>query len=191
MPIFLSEYGCNENKRDFGEVKALMSPDMTHVYSGGLMYEYTYEANKFGIVKINGNNVEELDEFAAFQKALAANPAPKGDAGAKSTQKTSKCPPKDQYWHIETESLPAFPKDAQKYLDNGAGKGPGLNGKGSQNSGPPKVEEAAPGSGSGGPATAANDKNGSGNSKNAGVSTGVSLYIAASALAISVGTLLL
>ena len=189
MPIFLSEYGCNDNKRDFGEVKALMSPDMTHVYSGGLMYEYTYEANKFGIVKINGDKVEEMEEFAAFQKALKDNPAPSGLAGAQSTQKTSKCPAKDQYWFVDTESLPAFPKGAQKYLDNGAGKGPGLNGVGSQNSGPPKVEEAQPGSGLGGPANDKNDK--SGNSNSAGASTGVSFLMAASALTVSVGALFL
>ncbi|KAL8419065.1 hypothetical protein RB594_002316 [Gaeumannomyces avenae] len=189
MPIFLSEYGCNENKRDFGELKALMSPDMTGVYSGGLMYEYTYEANKFGIVKLNGDNVEELEEFAAFQKAMKDFPAPTGLAGASTSQKTSQCPAKDQYWHIETTSLPAFPKDAQKYLDNGAGKGPGLNGRGSQNSGPPKVEEANPGSGLGGPANDSNDK--TGNSKSAGASTGVSFFMAASALTVSVGALFL
>lgn len=189
MPIFLSEYGCNENKRDFGEIKALMSPEMTSVYSGGLMYEYTYEANKYGIVKINGDKIEELEEFAAFQKAMKDFPAPTGLAGAQTQQKTSKCPAKDQFWHIDTESLPAFPKDAQKYLDQGAGKGPGLNGRGSQNSGPAKVEEANPGSGLGGPANDQNDK--TGNSKSAGASTGVSFFMAASALTVSVGALFL
>jgi hypothetical protein len=193
MPIFLSEYGCNENgvlTRDFGEIKALMSPEMTHVYSGGLMYEYTYEDNKFGIVKIKGNEVEEMQpEFNNLINALKNNPAPAGAAGAKSTQKTSTCPPKDQYWHIETDKLPKFPAAAQKYLDNGAGKGPGLSGPGSQNSDPAKVEEADGGSGLGGPANDSNDK--TGNSKSAGASTGVSLYIAVSALAVSVGTLLL
>ncbi|KAI7558038.1 1,3-beta-glucanosyltransferase, partial [Hortaea werneckii] len=40
LPLFLSEYGCITNKRQFNEVSALYSDKMTSVYSGGLVYEY-------------------------------------------------------------------------------------------------------------------------------------------------------
>jgi hypothetical protein len=151
LPIFLSEYGCNLNVRDFGEVAALMSDDMTPVYSGGLMYEYTYEENKYGIVKINDKaqtgTRQELPEFTAFAKALAANPAPKGLGGASETSKTQACPTKDDNWLIDTTLLPAMPEGAKVYFTQGAGKGPGLKGAGSQSAGGGSTEDAAPGSG--------------------------------------------
>ncbi|KAK0643683.1 glucanosyltransferase [Cercophora newfieldiana] len=151
LPIFLSEYGCIQNKRDFGEIAALMSPNMTSVYSGGLMYEYTYEENKFGIVTIADKAQKgprtELDEFDAFAKAMSNFPAPTGSGGASATTHSVPCPTKDKHWDVDSTLLPAMPEGAKKYLTDGAGKGPGLNGPGSQNSGPPEVEDAAPGSG--------------------------------------------
>lgn len=48
LPLFLSEYGCITNTREWNEVKALYSTNMTSVYSGGLAYEYTLEANGYG-----------------------------------------------------------------------------------------------------------------------------------------------
>ena len=48
-----------------------MSKDMTGVYSGGLMYEYSNEPNNFGIVVIDdpvkSTAVKELEGFAKFQ----------------------------------------------------------------------------------------------------------------------------
>lgn len=152
LPIFLSEYGCNQNVRDFGEMEALMSDKMTSVYSGGLMYEYTYEENKYGIVKINDKaqtgTRQELPEFTAFAKALAANPAPKGNGGASETSKAQACPTKDDFWLVDSTLLPAMPEGAKAFFQNGAGKGPGLAGAGSQDAGGGSTEDAAPGSGS-------------------------------------------
>ncbi|KAJ2965708.1 hypothetical protein NQ176_g10486 [Zarea fungicola] len=57
VPLFLSEYGCNQNgKRKFQELQALMDKEMTGVYSGGIMYEYSYEESKYGIVQIDGKD---------------------------------------------------------------------------------------------------------------------------------------
>ncbi|KAK0714719.1 beta-glucanosyltransferase gel1 [Lasiosphaeris hirsuta] len=160
VPIFLSEYGCNKNVRDFGELEALMSDKMTAVYSGGLMYEYSQEANKYGIVEITGSKDQsgprkELPEFAAYSKALAANPAPTGLAGAvtSSNSNSSPCPAKDDFWIVQSTLLPALPDGAKAYLKDGAGKGPGLNGPGSQNAGGASTEDAEPGSGTGGNST--------------------------------------
>ena len=51
-PIFFSEYGCNEvTPRIFTEVQALYGEDMTEVFGGGLIYEYTQEKNNYGLVE--------------------------------------------------------------------------------------------------------------------------------------------
>lgn len=119
-----------------------MSDKMTSVYSGGLMYEYSQEPNKFGIVEIaggqdNGSRDQtgertELDEFAAFAAALKKYPAPTGDGGYTKTTKSSACPTKDANWALDTTELPEIPTGALEFFDKGAGKGPGLNGPGSQ-----------------------------------------------------------
>jgi hypothetical protein len=55
IPIFFSEYGCNEVKpRVFDEVAALYGDKMTAI-SGGLVYEYSEEPSDYGLVIINDN----------------------------------------------------------------------------------------------------------------------------------------
>ncbi|PKS07665.1 hypothetical protein jhhlp_006271 [Lomentospora prolificans] len=132
LPIFLSEYGCTTNGRDFGEVEALMSSDMTGVYSGGLMYEYTMESNGFGIVQIKDKKVTELKEFNNYASALSKWPAPTGSGGAAATTHAIACPTQDSVWEVDPDILPAMPTTAEKYFSEGAGTGQGLSGKGSQ-----------------------------------------------------------
>lgn len=147
IPIFLSEYGCTTNGRDFGEVAALMSSAMTGVYSGGLMYEYSLEENGFGIVKIGSNDVQEQPEFAKYASALSKNPAPTGNGGFTSTTKAVACPTKDTDWLIDSTLLPSIPDAAKAYFASSAGTGPGLTGNGSQNAGGTSTGDASPGSG--------------------------------------------
>ncbi|GKT45132.1 1,3-beta-glucanosyltransferase gel1 [Colletotrichum spaethianum] len=135
IPIFLSEYGCNTNVRTFGEVGALMNSEMTGVYSGGLMYEYSMEANNYGIVNISGSTVTELTEYANFKSALSKYPTPTGDGGAAKTSHAADCPTSDAAWQVDPSEIPTIPKDAEKYMTAGAGDGPGLNGSGSQTAG--------------------------------------------------------
>lgn len=149
LPIFLSEWGCTDNTRTFEELSALMNQEMTGVYSGGLLYEYSSEGNKFGIVDITGSNASPKSDFAAFKSALAKYPAPTGSAGAASTTSSVPCPSQDPSWLVENDSLPAIPDDAKKYMTAGAGKGPGLKGDGSQNAGgSTSTGDATPASGS-------------------------------------------
>ncbi|KAK8089916.1 glycolipid anchored surface protein [Apiospora hydei] len=147
LPIFLSEWGCITNGRNFEEMSALMDKEMTGVYSGGLLYEYTKEGNGYGIVDPKSKNVDSPD-FKSFKDALKKYPTPTGDGGAASSTHSSKCPPKDDDWLVENDSLPAIPDDAKKYMKDGAGSGPGLKGEGSQNAGSTSTGTAAPGSGS-------------------------------------------
>ncbi|KAI1773386.1 glycoside hydrolase family 72 protein [Hypoxylon cercidicola] len=161
LPIFLSEWGCITNTRDFEELSALMSDEMSAVYSGGLMYEYSREGNGFGIVELQGRSdtVNEESEFSKFASALSKYPAPTGNGGFTSTTASVACPTVDDVWDLEAfgaSALPAMPDGAAKYMTEGAGAGPGLKGDGSQNAGGTSTGTASPGSGSV-TATASND----------------------------------
>lgn len=133
----LSEFGCNTNKRQFNEVKSIYSSDMTGVYSGGLVYEYSQESSKYGLVEIDGDSVKELADFTTLKNAYSNTKSPSGDGGYKSSGSPSKCPDKSKTWNvtIKADQLPAFPSGAAKFLKDGAGDGPGLKGPGSQDSG--------------------------------------------------------
>ncbi|KAJ9249569.1 CAZyme family GH72 [Paecilomyces variotii] len=155
LPLFLSEYGCNTNKREFQEVGSLYSTQMTAVYSGGLVYEYSNEGSNYGLVTIDGDSVTERPDFTALQSAFKKTPNPQGDGGYNKTGGANPCPAKQApAWNVDsTDALPAIPDAAKKYMTQGAGKGVGFSGSGSQNaggSGATSTGTAAPGSGSGG-----------------------------------------
>lgn len=148
IAIFLSEFGCIKNRpRKFEEIEALMSKDMTGVYSGGLVYEYSLEDNKYGIVKLNGDDSDKVTqvknaagdsgdtEYEYLSKAMKNYPAPTaGNGGAASTTHAAKCPKSASSWQVDPSMVPSMPEEAQKYMKKGAGEGPGLKVKvGSQN----------------------------------------------------------
>lgn len=149
LPLFLSEYGCNTNTRAFEEVSALYDTKMTGVYSGGLVYEYSEEGSKYGLVEINGNSVTTNKDYDALKTALNKTPNPSGDGNYNKTGGSNPCPKKNSpNWDVDaTDSLPAIPVPAEKYLKDGAGQGVGFSGKGSQTAGTPS--SSTPGSGSG------------------------------------------
>jgi hypothetical protein len=76
-PIFLSEFGCITNTRQWGEIAALYSKNMTSVYSGGLAYEYTVEPNGYGLVEVGSDGtIEPNADFERLAKALKNTPNP-------------------------------------------------------------------------------------------------------------------
>jgi hypothetical protein len=122
---------------------------MTSVYSGGLVYEYSEEGSKYGLVTINSDGtITEGPDYAALQTALAGTSDPSGDGGYNSTGGASGCPAKSSSWNVTGDSLPAIPSAAAAMMKSGAGKGFGLTGTGSQNAGGTSTGTAAPGSGS-------------------------------------------
>jgi len=147
LPIFLSEYGCNTNTRQFQEVISLYSKDMTPVYSGGLVYEYSEEGSKYGLVKIDGSTVTETPDFVALKSAFSKTSNPSGDGGYNAQGGANDCPTKSSNWNVADDSLPAIPTAAAAYMKKGAGKGAGLNGPGSQNAGETSPGTATKGSG--------------------------------------------
>jgi 1,3-beta-glucanosyltransferase GAS3 len=57
IPIFFSEYGCNlVTPRTWTEVPALYGEEMSRVFSGGVIYEYTQEPNNYGLVEMEGSS---------------------------------------------------------------------------------------------------------------------------------------
>ena len=70
IPIFFSEYGCNQvTPRVFTEVPVLYSPSMTSTFSGGLIYEYSEEPNNYGVVNLNDNGtVSILPDYNTLRK---------------------------------------------------------------------------------------------------------------------------
>ncbi|KAM3066798.1 1,3-beta-glucanosyltransferase [Clarireedia jacksonii] len=149
IPIFLSEYGCNTNTRKFEEVVSLYGSDMTGVYSGGLVYEYSEEGSKYGLVTIGSDgNITPKDDFDALKSAFQGTANPSGDGGYSSTSKASDCPAQSSTWNVTSDALPAIPSAAAAMMKSGAGKGVGLTGKGSQNAGGTSTGTATPGSGS-------------------------------------------
>lgn len=133
----LSEYGCNKGDRKFEEVKSLYSTDMTGVYSGGLVYEYSQEDSNYGLVELKGNTVTERSDYTALKSAFAGTKNPTGDGGYKSSGSASKCPAKSKTWDVSmaSDQLPALPEGAKDLFQKGAGSGPGLSGSGSQDAG--------------------------------------------------------
>ncbi|KAH0834365.1 hypothetical protein AYO21_04192 [Fonsecaea monophora] len=61
IPVFFSEYGCNlVTPRTFTEVPVLYSENMTPVFSGGLIYEYSEEPNNYGLINFNDNGTVSI-----------------------------------------------------------------------------------------------------------------------------------
>ncbi|KAI9651400.1 1,3-beta-glucanosyltransferase [Ciborinia camelliae] len=120
----------------FTEIAALYSSEMTAVFSGGLVYEYSNEGNGYGLVNITDGAVSTTDQYTYLKEAYANTTSPTGDGGAVTTTgSASTCPTESSEWDVTGDALPAIPTPAKKYMTSGAGTGPGLDGAGSQEAG--------------------------------------------------------
>lgn len=130
--------------RQFQEVETLFSEEMTGVFSGGIAYEYSLERNGFGIVEINGDSVEELDDFEFLEEAYNAVEFPSGNGGARDGDEASECPAQSDVWDVEDDTLPEIPEPALAMMEDGAGDGFGLveGDPGSQTAGTPSEGDA-------------------------------------------------
>lgn len=131
VPIFYSEYGCNEvTPRIFTEVGTLYGPQMTDVFSGGVVYEYVQEDNNYGLVDVKEDgSAKILPDFYAFRdqvakldyKALQSQKPPAGSANK---------PPLCDSKLIQTKgfnnnfTLPQLPPGAPEIIQKGVSPKP-------------------------------------------------------------------
>ncbi|KAI3394725.1 hypothetical protein diail_2254 [Diaporthe ilicicola] len=127
IPMFLSEYGCIEDERAWGEVAALYSTNMTTVFSGGIAYEYSVEPNGYGIVEIKDGEIAPNQDFEELATAFKNTPNPSGGGEFDSDATAAECPAQSANWEVADELIPAPPSGIKEYMDNGAGTGPGLS----------------------------------------------------------------
>lgn len=113
IPVFFSEYGCNEvSPRLFTEVETLYSDDMTDVWSGGIVYMYFQETNNYGLVSIDDDgNVSTLDDFNNYSSEIKKiSPTSANTASYTATATSLACPATNRYWKAAT-SLPPTPNE--------------------------------------------------------------------------------
>ncbi|CUM51075.1 Protein EPD1 [Debaryomyces fabryi] len=113
IPIFFSEYGCNEvSPRKFQEVGTIYGSDMTDVWSGGIVYMYFQEENDYGLVSVSGNSVSTLKDFSYLKAELASiSPSGVSSSSIGSTSVTS-CPTSTSNWSAATKLPPTPDQDA-------------------------------------------------------------------------------
>lgn len=112
-PVFLSEYGCNlVTPREFTEVAALYGPQMTGVWSGGVVYEWTQENNRYGLVQINTSGEAELLSDFSYLKNQMSKVKPEGVKmdSYNEVRSASTCPPITANWRASS-SLPPTPSE--------------------------------------------------------------------------------
>lgn len=73
IPVFLSEFGCNQVRpREFGDVSVLYTNQMNSVFSGGLVYEFNEASNNFGLVSVASNgDATILQDFDTLHRVYA------------------------------------------------------------------------------------------------------------------------
>ncbi|KAF1976776.1 hypothetical protein BU23DRAFT_501235 [Bimuria novae-zelandiae CBS 107.79] len=83
IPIFLSETGCIvPSPRDWADQEAIFGDEMIENWSGAIVYEWIYEANKYGIVKY-GEEVDPASDGAppdGFTRSGKPTPLPDFEA---------------------------------------------------------------------------------------------------------------
>lgn len=128
IPVFFSEYGCNEvQPREFTEVATIYGEEMSQSFSGGLVYEYTQEDNDYGLVKLNDNDTASLlVDFENLQKQYAKLDMERISASNSSQTDVKPVTCSSDLIKNGTFSsnftLPAKPPGVQKLIDDGYDK---------------------------------------------------------------------
>ncbi|EOA89605.1 hypothetical protein ACJQWK_02479 [Exserohilum turcicum] len=110
VPVFFAEYGCNTPRpRKFTEVGALYGKDMVGVWSGGIVYMYFEEENKFGLVSIKDGKAVPNQDFdnLSTQIAKASPTGVKMSDYNPSNTAAAACPKATPgKWEAESDPLP-------------------------------------------------------------------------------------
>lgn len=124
VPVFFSEYGCNKPQpRYWNETQAMYGKEMIPVFSGGVVYEYTEEANNYGLVEIDDDKLTILGDFNRLKNQFAK--IDWDDVQSQTPNKNTPKPPTCKTNLIKEKgfdsnfTLPRVPPGAQKLIDNG------------------------------------------------------------------------
>lgn len=124
VPVFFSEYGCNKPQpRYWNETQSMYGKEMTPVFSGGVVYEYTEEDNNYGLVEIKKDKLRVLGDYNRLKNQFAK--IKWEDVQSQSPSKNTPKPPTcsssliKQKGFLSNFTLPAVPPGAQKLIDNG------------------------------------------------------------------------
>ncbi|KAK5661448.1 hypothetical protein OQA88_11349 [Cercophora sp. LCS_1] len=131
VPVFFSEYGCNTpSPRIFTEVGAIYGNEMMEVFSGGVVYEYTQEANNYGLVNISADGSITLRTDYYDLKGQFAKLDYKKVQGSKPPSGPAPKPPVCESKLITTKgfnsnfTLPVLPPDAPEIIKEGVSPKP-------------------------------------------------------------------
>ncbi|KAG7662598.1 PHR2 [[Candida] subhashii] len=122
IPLFFSEYGCNAvQPRKFQEVATLYGPDMTGVWSGGIVYMYFQEENDYGLVSIDSNgDVKTLVDYNNYKSEILQISPSGVDAAQESSSSVTNtdCPTSTSNWEAATELPPTPDKNICQCMVN-------------------------------------------------------------------------
>lgn len=124
VPIFLSEFGCIKTKpRPFTEIGSIYSTQMSSVFSGGLVYEYSNEDNNYGLVDIESDTtVNKLTDYNNLKQQYQSTQNPSGDGGYSKGNSHSSCPSFEEGTWEANNTLPPMPSAASLFFSKGAGQ---------------------------------------------------------------------
>ncbi|KAI5293429.1 hypothetical protein KEM52_005541 [Ascosphaera acerosa] len=126
VPVFFSEYGCNEIRpRPFTEVGTIFGDKMAEIWSGGLVYEWTQEENDYGLVKLDkqSGSVKLLADYDHLQKQFAKLNMQKLRS-VNATDSAAKAPKCDKslitsQGFTTDFTLPVLPPGGKELIENG------------------------------------------------------------------------
>ena len=126
IPLFFSEFGCNTNlPRTFDAVSKGLYDGLIDVFSGGLVYEFTEEANNYGLVNIDSDdNVQYKDDFENLQRQYKAVDLPNIKEYDVHNNTVFKCNAAEitsfyKSFGVENFTLPAQPSNIASMIKNG------------------------------------------------------------------------
>lgn len=103
VPVLFSETGCKpegDGNRNFDEVATMLGPVFQAIFSGVVVYEWTLEANGYGIVSysndVNTGFPSTLDDYNALATVFSSvNPSGTAMSAYKPSNSAAACPTSD------------------------------------------------------------------------------------------------